>query len=77
MPHYEEFYRIIIETTDGDTHQSPEYTNNPDYYGFVAPKDRLSERLREIGQNGGFYINQKRLTAYPVKRVYVKTRTGY
>lgn len=77
MPHYNVFYSIIIETTDGHIHKSPKYTNNPDDSGFVALRDRLAESLQEIGRNGGFYINQKTLTAYPVKRVYVKTRTGY
>ena len=77
MPHYEEFYKIIIETTNGDIHESPEYKNNEEYYGYIPPIVRLSKSLQEIGKNGGFYINKKTLTANPVKRVYVKTRIRY
>lgn len=77
MTHYKEFYKIVIETTNGELHESPEYKNGKEFYGYIPPRVRLSKTLQEIGRNGGFYINKKTLTANPVKRVYVKTRTGY
>lgn len=72
MPHYEEKYKIIIEDSSGNSHESQAYTNNPEHFGFIPPLARLSVALEELGKNGGFYIDKEALTAYPVKRVYVK-----
>lgn len=77
MPHYEKFYKIITETTDGNIFESLEFTDEENYYGYISPINRLSQTVQQIGKNGGFYIDQKTLTAYPVKRVYVKTRTRH